>query len=422
MKKENRLGYIIKEGILDTFYIWREEQRNVFKDAGVMIFFFLVPLMYPLLYAFIYNNEVVHEAKLVVVDPSDTYLSREFTRRVNATADVQVVSVCTDMEEAKRMLDAKRAYGILLFPSDFSKDLHEGRQTTVSLYCDMSALLFYKAFLLSATEVSLDMGKELRKQAHPASTDELESITVNPILYESVVLFNSQNGFASFLVPAILILVIQQTLVLGIGMLGGTAREKNRFHTLVPVSRRFNGTLRIVLGKSLTYLLLYVVVCIWALGIVPKLFSLPQVGEGWTILLFVLPYLFACIFFSMTLSGFMTSRESPMLVFVFTSVILLFISGVSWPKEAIPPFWKAVGYLFPSTPGIQGFIRINTSGASLSAVAAEYRTLWVQTGFYFVTACLVYRFQIIRSRQQIIRQYRYRKMQRLLGKSVQGSL
>lgn len=417
MKKKNGLREKIKEGMLDTFYIWREEQRNVFKDAGVMIFFFLVPLMYPLLYAFIYNNEVVHEAKLVVVDPSDTYLSREFTRRVNATADVQVVSVCTDMEEAKRMLDEKKAYGILLFPSEFSKDLHEGRQTTVSLYCDMSALLFYKAFLLSATEVSLDMGKELRKQAHPASTDELERITVDPIPYESVALFNSQNGFASFLVPAILILVIQQTLVLGIGMLGGTAREKNRFHTLVPVSRHFNGTLRIVLGKSLTYLLLYVVVCIWALGIVPKLFSLPQVGGGGTILLFVLPYLFACIFFSMTLSGFMTSRESPMLVFVFTSVILLFISGVSWPKEAIPPFWRAVGYLFPSTPGIQGFIRINTSGASLSEVAGEYQTLWVQTGAYFMAACLVYRYQIIRSRKLVVRQYRYMKMQRLLGKS-----
>ena len=59
------------------------------------------------------------------------------------------------------MLDEKKAYGILLFPPDYSKDLHEGRQTTVSLYCDMSALLFYKAFLLAATEVSLDMGKEL---------------------------------------------------------------------------------------------------------------------------------------------------------------------------------------------------------------------------------------------------------------------
>ena len=412
MKREHRLRYIIKEGLLDTFYIWKDELRNVFKDAGVMIFFFLVPFVYPLLYSFIYNNEVVHEAKMVVVDQSDSYLSREFTRRVNATPDVEVVGVCPDMAEAKKMLDEKKAYGILLFPPDYSKDLHEGRQTTVSLYCDMSALLFYKAFLLAATEVSLDMGKELRMHNNPSSTDKMDQITVDPIPYESVALFNSQNGFASFLVPAILILVLQQTLILGIGMLGGTAREKNRFHSLVPICRHFNGTLRIVFGKSLTYLLLYVVVCIWVLAIVPKLFSLPQVGEPLTILLFLLPYLFACIF--MTLSGFMTSRESPMLVFVFTSVILLFISGVSWPEAAIPPFWKVVGYLFPSTPGIQGFIRINTAGASLHEVAHEYRVLWIQAGVYFILSCIIYRYQIIRSRKMIIKQYRYMKMRRML--------
>lgn len=414
MKREHRLRYIIKEGILDTFFIWKDELKNVFKDSGVMIFFFLVPFIYPLLYAFIYNNEVVHNAKMVVVDQSDSYLSREYIRKVDATADVKVVAVCSDMEEAKRMMDAKEAYGILYFPSEFSKNIHKGKQATVSLYCDMSALLFYKAFLLATTEVSLEIGKELRAQNNPSSTIEQEKITINPIPYESVALFNSQNGFASFLVPAILILVIQQTLILGIGMLGGTAREKNRFHSLVPISRHFNGTLRIVFGKSLTYILLYIVVCIWALGVVPKLFSLPQVGEPWTVMLFVLPYLFASIFLSMTLSGFITSRESPMLVFVFTSVILLFISGVSWPKEAIPPFWKAIGYLFPSTPGIQGFIRINTAGASLNEVAHEYRTLWIQAGIYFITACIIYRYQIMRSRKLIIKQYRYMKMQRML--------
>lgn len=418
MRKEHRLRYIIKEGISDTFYIWREELRNVFKDAGVMIFFFLVPFVYPLLYSFIYNNEVVHDAKMAVVDQSDSFLSREFTRRVNATADVEVVGVCPDMAEAKKMMDEKKAYGILLFPADYSKDLHEGRQATVSLYCDMSALLFYKAFLLAATEVSLDMGKELRARNNPSSTDKMDQITVEPIPYESVALFNTQNGFASFLVPAILILVLQQTLVLGIGMLGGTAREKNRFHCLVPVSRHFNGTLRIVFGKSLAYILLYTVVCIWVLAIVPRLFALPQVGSPWDILLFTLPYLFACIFMSMTISGFMTSREAPMLVFVFTSVILLFISGVSWPEASIPPFWKAVGYLFPSTPGIQGFIRMNTAGATLNEVAHEYHVLWIQAGVYFFLACIIYRFQIIRSRKLIIKQYRYMKMKQVMKKDV----
>lgn len=402
MKREHRLRYIIKEGILDTFYIWKDELKNVFKDEGVLIFFFLVPFAYPLLYSFIYNNEVVHEAKMVVVDQSDSYLSREFTRRVNATPDVRVVAVSTDMEEARRMLDRKEAYGILYFPTEFSKDLHTGKQTTLPLYCDMSSLLFYKAFLLATTEVSLDLGKEISLARRPfKGTVKEEEITVDPIPYESVTLFNTQNGFASFLVPAILILVIQQTLVLGIGMLGGTAREKNRFHCLVPVSRHFNGTLRIVLGKSLTYILIYVVVCIWVLAIVPKLFSLPQVGDPVTVLVFILPYLFASIFFAMTLSGFMTTREAPMLVFVFTSVILIFISGVSWPKEAIPPFWQAFGYLFPSTPGIQGFIRINTCGATLSEVMHEYHTLWIQAGVYFVLALIIYRFQIIRSHRSL---------------------
>ena len=402
MKREHRLRYIIKEGILDTFYIWKDELKNVFKDEGVLIFFFLVPFAYPLLYSFIYNNEVVHEAKMVVVDQSDSYLSREFTRRVNATPDVRVVAVSTDMEEARRMLDRKEAYGILYFPTEFSKDLHTGKQTTLPLYCDMSSLLFYKAFLLATTEVSLDLGKEITLARRPfKGTVKEEEITVDPIPYESVTLFNTQNGFASFLVPAILILVIQQTLVLGIGMLGGTAREKNRFHCLVPVSRHFNGTLRIVLGKSLTYILIYVVVCIWVLAIVPKLFSLPQVGDPVTVLVFILPYLFASIFFAMTLSGFMTTREAPMLVFVFTSVILIFISGVSWPKEAIPPFWQAFGYLFPSTPGIQGFIRINTCGATLSEVMHEYHTLWIQAGVYFVLALIIYRFQIIRSHRSL---------------------
>ena len=402
MKDEYKLSHIIREGIEDMFYIWKRELQHIFKDEGVMIFFFLVPLAYPVLYSFIYNNEVVHEAKMVVVDQCDSPLSREFARRIDASSEVQVVQRVEDMSAAKHCVDAKEAFGILLIPSDFSKDMHAGRQATVSLYCDMSALLYYKAFLLTATEVSLDMGAEWTARNHPQSSGQLQEIAVQPIPSESVVLFNPQNGFASFLVPAILILVIQQTLILGIGMAGGTAREKNSFHLLVPITEHFNGTLRIVLGKSFAYLLIYAVVCLWVLVIVPHLFSLPQIGRPMDLLLFLLPYLLACIFFSITLSGFVRDREAPMLLFVFTSVILVFISGISWPMSAVPPFWKALGYLFPSTAGIQGFVGINSMGATLNEVEHFYRVLWVQTGVYFITACLVYRYQIISSKKRLL--------------------
>ena len=244
MKEEHKLSHIIKEGFQDMFYIWKDELKQVFRDEGIMIFFFLVPLVYPVLYAYIYNNEVVHEAKMVVVDQSNSPLSREFIRRVDASSEVHVVQVVGEMEEARRLVDSKEAFGILSIPSAFSKDLHQGRQTTVSLYSDMSALLFYKAFLLTATEVSLEMGSEWTVRNHPQSTEALQSIAVQPIPSESISMYNPQNGFASFLVPAILILVIQQTLFLGIGMSAGTAREKNRFHTLVPITRHFHGTLQ----------------------------------------------------------------------------------------------------------------------------------------------------------------------------------
>lgn len=399
MKRYSSFLHNIKETFLNIFDIWREELRMVFKDAGVMIFFFLVPFIYPILYSFIYNNEVVREAKLVVVDGCDSYLSREFIRRVNATPDVEVIAVCADMEEAKRMLDEKKAYGIMSFPSDYSETIHEGRQAHVSLYCDMSALLFYKAFLLSATEVSLEMGQELRMHNNPSSTDKMDQITVDPIPYESVAMFNAPNGFASFLVPAILILVLQQTLILGIGMLGGTLVERSPFGSLLPTGYPFRGAILTVLGKSIAYLIIYVFVCIWVLVVVPRIFSLPQIGNPLALVLFILPFLLAAIFMSMTLAGFMTKRESPMMIFVFTSVILLFISGVSWPEASVPPFWKALSYIFPSTPGVQGFIRINTAGALLHDVSKEYTLLWIQSGVYFLTSCMVYRYHASRIKE-----------------------
>lgn len=399
-REKGQLYITIKSGIEDTFFIWKEELRHVFHDAGVMIFFFLVPFVYPLIYSFFYTNEVVRDAKMVVVDQSGTAYSREFVRRMDAAPDVKIVAFSTDMNEAKRMLDEKKAYGILFIPDDFSKNLHTGKQATVSLYTDMSALLHYKNFLITATEVSLSMGKELTRQNNPSQTREETNITVDPVPYESVALFNPQNGFGSFLVPAILVLVIQQTLILGICMLSGTAREKNALHTLVPADSHYYGTLRIVFGKSLAYMVLYVLVCCWILVIVPSLFSFPQLARPGTITLFMLPYLFACIFFSMTLSGVVISRESPMLIFVFTSVILLFISGISWPVHTIHGFWKAASYIFPSTPAIQGFIGINSMGASLGEVAWQYKTLWLQAGIYFLMACLVYRYQVIRMQRK----------------------
>lgn len=397
------------EGIHDLFYIWKREFRTTFRDQGVLIFFVLVPLVYPLIYAFIYTNETIREVPAVVVDNARTSLSREYLRRADASAEMNIVAYCADMEEAKRMLKERKAYGIIYIPTHFSEDLARGKQTQVSLFCDMSGLLYYKALLTANTNVSLAMNAEIKMERAGNTTDRQDKITAYPIEYEDIALFNPANGFAAFLIPAVLILIIQQTLLLGIGLSAGTAREQNRFKDLVPINRHYNGTLRIVMGKGLSYFLVYSLVAVYTLCVVPYLFSLNQIAIPGVLTMFTLPYLAACIFFAMTASIAIRNRETCMLVFVFTSVPLLFLSGISWPGSAMPAFWKYFSYLFPSTFGINGYVRINSMGATLNEVSFEYQALWIQTGIYFITTCLVYRWQILKSRKHVIEEYKRRK-------------
>ena len=222
---ENTLYKKIKQGINDLFYIWLQEFRNTFRDQGVLIFFIVVPLAYPLLYGFIYTGEVVREVPAVVVDMSRSSLSREYIRKIDATADIQIVAYCTDMEEAKEMLKEREAYGIIYIPAEFSKDIARGIQTHVNIYCDMSGLLYYKSMLLANTAVSLDMNRDIKIARAGNTTDRQDEITGYPIEYEDIALYNPTNGFAAFLIPAVLILMLQQTLLLGIGLSAGTARE-----------------------------------------------------------------------------------------------------------------------------------------------------------------------------------------------------
>ena len=219
-----------KHPILDTrrdiYRCAAQEMRAIFGDIGVMTFIFLVPLAYPLLYTFLYTNETVREVPTVAVDESPTPLSREFIRMVDASPDVKIAYRAADLTQAQQLLARKKAYGIVYIPSDFEKKIARGEQTTVSLYCDMSSLLYYKALLATLTDVSLEMGREIEIQNMAGASREEELTSSMPIENRWTTMYNVHSGFAAFLIPAILMVILQQTMLLGIGMTTGTARQE----------------------------------------------------------------------------------------------------------------------------------------------------------------------------------------------------
>lgn len=387
----------MKKWLFDLYHVWTNEYKLLFRDSAALLLLVIVPLIYPILYVFLYNSEVVSEIKTVVVDESGTSLSREFARKLDATHDVDIVAKYANIEEAKEAMFLKDAYAIIYIPASFSKDINTGKQAAVLIYSDMSSMLFYKAVLMAATEVSLDMGANIRVDEMGHGTKTEDESTMQPISYEWLSLYNVPNGFASFLVPAILILIIQQTLLLGIGTIMGTHNDKKTFN--IASCSMFGDKISaftLTLGKGLCYASIYMITSAWILRVVPYLFHLPQIGNPTTIALFILPVILAATFFAMTISYFCSQREFIMLLIVFTSIPFLFLSGISWPWTAVPNMLKAISYILPSTPGIHGFVKINTMGADLYEVKFEYITLWIHTIFYYFVAVAMFKWWINR--------------------------
>lgn len=375
--------------VKDLLDVSGKELRKTVSDVGVLVFFIIVPLLYPLLYAYLYGREVVREVPVVVVDECRSATSREFIRKSDATPDLKVISYCSDMEEARNLVDRHKAYGVIHIPSEFESTLTDGRQATVNLYCNMGGLLYYKALLSGCTMVSLDMNRDIQMARLSGLSDWEKEVMTMPIENEYITMFNPTNGFQAFLIPAVLILVLQQTLVLGVAMLAGTENERRRSGELI-LGHEYENPLIVLAGKGLAYLLVYGFTATYVLCFVPWLFHMPQLWQLPTLVAFVIPFLLASIFFAMCISFFVRDRESCFLLFVFVSVPLIFMSGISWPTSNMPAFWKVFAQIFPSTPAVNGFARINTAGALLQDVRMESISLWIQTGVYFMLSLFIY--------------------------------
>ena len=396
------LFHKINEGVHDMCYIWAKEMKAIVKDEGVLIFFILVPLFYPLLYSWIYNNEIVREVPVAVVDLSHSDMSRKFIREYDASPDVKVTYHCNNLEEAKVLVGKQVVRGILYFPEDFALNINRMAQAHVGVYCDMSLMLYYKAVYQTATAISSDINSKIQIQLSGNYSDRENEISTKPLNYEEVPIFNNTSGYGNFIIPGVLMLILQQTLLLGIGLSAGTARENNRYKDLVPVSRHYQGIFRIVLGKSMCYFMIYSVMAAYIVLAVPRFFHFVSMAHGADMLGLMVPYLLSCIFFGMMLSCLVRYRENVMLMVIFTSVPFLFMSGISWPQSNIPGVWQAIACLFPSTFGIRGFVRLNSMGATLSDIQQEYQALWIQATVYFFISCIVYRYQIINARRHAI--------------------
>ena len=360
----------------------------VFRDEGVVIFFLVLNAIYPVLYALIYNPEVVRDEAVVVVDDNRTAMSRDLIRRMDATQEVAIVGYAANMQEAQEAMHSKACYGILYVPRDFSQSVTRGEQGHVSLYCDMSVMMRYKAMFSALTNVTQTMGNERLT----AIVEPVLNTSGSVIENHQVPVGNPAMGIASAVLLFILPLVLQQSMILGIAMLHGGGierRRRNGGHDPMAIEASPGAT---IIGKMMCHQIIYVIPVIYVLHYVPLMFGFPQYGNFLHIICLAIPFVIAVSFMGQTLSAVVNERESVFLLFVFSSVIFVFLTGVSWPRYLMSRVWWLVGDCVPATWMSNGYVLMQSNGATLYQVQHQYWMLWLQLPVMFILAYVVERF------------------------------
>ena len=211
----------------------------------------------------------------------------------------------------------------------------------------------------------------------------------DPLVADIHYWFNPSSGYGSSMMPGIIIIILQQTLLIGIGMIGGTSKEKKQDSFLVPVALKKGGVLAMLFGKSLCLLYhlrgkLHIYQCSgFTRGLI-----IPTWAVYFTVLMLTIPFILAVIFMGITCSVLFKRRESSIMFMVFLSPIVIFLSGISWPSQSIPPFLYSLAHLFPSTIVMPAYLRVRSMGVGLYEIRHEYFQLLIQMGAYFCTAAI----------------------------------
>ncbi|MBQ1850915.1 MAG: ABC transporter permease [Paludibacteraceae bacterium] len=406
----------ITNAVSFAWQVFTDTIYAIFHDSGVLVIFVVAGLAYPLLYNALYYNNALTEVPIAVVDHSGSPASTRFLRKLDASHDVKIEYRCTSMLEAERLLRSQKVHGIIYFPTDYEACIETARDVAhISLYLDMTSFLYMKAVFMAANMIMLEEMHDIQidRYVRMGIGDEIAWSLVQELQYDEVKLYNETDGYGTFLIPAVLVLILHQTLLFGTCMLLGTYYEEKR-RVFTGNAHHWSHAVLICIGMSLAFTTIYIGLSAIDLVLIPRIFSLPHLGSMIEIMKFTIPFLLATSFFSIFVAGFMHNRETGMVVLLSSSLIFLFISGVSWPQASIPKAWLYLSYLFPSTWGIHGYIHINSMGATIEGTAREYYSLWALAIFYFLAATIqMYLFIKPANRKHV---YKNPRLERYLNK------
>ncbi len=365
-----------RSGIAGAF---AAEYRRVLRDRGAFGLIVLAPLIYGVFYPQPYLGQLLRGVPIAVVDSDSSDLSRTLIQTLDADEAIDVAARPTTLAEAQAALARRDVFGILSIPAGTEREVLKGNRARLPAHVDSTYFLLYNRTLQGILEATGAVTAELAARgARPDGSPYRAALARgSPVEILNQPLFNPTGGYASYIVPAAFVLILQQTLLMGSATLGGVAFERGGH-----AARRNRGCVSAVLGQGLAHLLLVLPGFALYLIVLPRLYGFPAEGRVADLFALAVPFILSVSFLGQFVGVWFKRRETAVLLFIALGLPLFFLVGVAWPVEAIPAFLRHASLIVPSTSGIDGLVRLNQMGASLADVSANWTTLWCLSAVY----------------------------------------
>ncbi len=366
----------------------KREFKLIFSDSAIIMSYILSILLVGFFYSYVYSLETFNDLPVVVVDQDQSKLSRKLEQMIDATPQLSVDYHTTSLEKARQMYDEEIIKGIIVIPKDFGKDVQKGIVPSISAYCDASYMLYYKQTIGAVMKaVGTFNGQiEVNKAMSQGIPMEQAVATRRPFNITASALYNINVGYATFLIPVVYIIALQVLQLSGMGILGGTLREKGLLTSTFAYANRRFGSVFLTLGRSLAYLIISMTLLFIETTVINHVYNFPQRGNLFEIMLFLIPFVLSVTFIGMSLVNIFRRREDAIMTITIFSIPTLLLSGVSWPTVSFPAWIKALSFFVPSTVGAQGYVSLTQFGASLHEINDMFIQMWLLCIFYFVIA------------------------------------
>jgi ABC-2 type transport system permease protein len=355
------------------------EWRRVLSIPGAFILLVVGPIVYGFYYPQPYLNQILRKIPIAVVDNDLSELSHRIVETLDASGAVSVAVRAPTLAEAHAAVDRGQALAVVGIPPQTERDVLKGNSVHIPIYADATYLFIFRTTASGIATAIATLSAELA--AGGARTDgslvkaALASTSPAEVLLQPI--FNPVGGYASYIIPAAFILILQQMLLIGASML-----------TVITMAQRPGGAVATVLGRGVAHLTIYLPALALYFIVLPRFYGLSTLGSPLELFALAALFTLATSFMGQAAGAWFKRPETPTLIFLGTSLPQLFLAGFSWPREAIPESVQAAGYIFPSDFAIDGIVRVGQLGANLWEVVGDWRGLWLLAVIYFLLAVM----------------------------------